>query len=103
MVYVCILCRSIKLQPVDSPEAFQEDRTWCHHLWVLLVCRRPVEQAGLQTAVVVLVSVVLKVTLRVKCIECFQQQKFFFLFAALDQSFVPVNVVGNIAKLIRLK
>lgn len=101
---MCILCCSIKPQPVDRPEAFQKGRTWCRHLWVLLLCRGPVEQAGFQTAVVVLVRVVLKVTLRrVECIECFQQQKCFFLFAALGQLFVPVNVVGNYCKINQTK
>lgn len=73
MLYVYILCCSINLQPIDSPEAFQKDKSWCNHLWVLL-SHRLVVQAGFQTSVVVLVTVALKVTLkRKKCINCFQQ------------------------------
>jgi len=63
MLCVCTLCCSIKLQPIDSPEAFQKGRTLCNYLWVLLSHQRLVEQAGFQTCVVVLVSVVLEVAL----------------------------------------
>lgn len=59
------------MQPVENPEAFQKEETWCPHLRVPLSYGSLVKHVGFQTSMAVLL---LKVAInRMKCIRGFQQ------------------------------